>query len=65
MQNRSNRQLLFGGRSDAANGGTTVGGSAPSGMELDAMEADNQAAVEGLRAPAARMKDVRCFGIER
>ncbi len=59
MQNRSNRSLLFGGRADASNSGASVGAGAPTAMELDAMEADNQAGVEGLRAPAARMKDVR------
>lgn len=58
---RSSRNLLFGGRSDAAaaGSGVSVGGNAPSTADLEAMEADNQAGVDGLRAPAAMMKDVR------
>lgn len=56
MQNRSNRNLLFGGRADAA---STAAAPAPaSSSELDAMEADNQGGVDALRGSAGMMKDV-------
>jgi len=61
MQNRSNRSLLFGSR-----GGGGVGGSAEKDnvTDLDAMEAQNQAGVDGLRAPASQMKQL-AMHIER
>lgn len=57
MQNRSNRSLLFGSRG----GG---GGEKDNVTDLDAMEAQNQAGVDGLRAPASQMKQL-AMHIER
>lgn len=53
MQNRSNRNLLFGGRAGDAPGVTTA-----SVAEQEVMEAENQAGVDALRGSAGIMKDV-------
>ncbi|CDF40957.1 Bet1 [Chondrus crispus] len=54
MQNRTNRGLLFGARA-------TAGGDLPSAGasgESDALEQDNQRAIEALRGSAGSMKDI-------
>ena len=62
MQNRSNRSLLFGSR--GGGGGSGGGGEKDNATDLDAMEAQNQAGVDGLRAPASQMKQL-AMHIER
>lgn len=52
MQNRTNRGLLFGSRASA---GADLPSSAP---EADALEVDNQRAIEALRGSAGSMKDI-------
>lgn len=52
MQNRTNRNLLFGARASA---GSELPASA---QEADALELDNQRAVDALRGSAGSMKDI-------
>lgn len=55
MQNRSNRNLLFGARATA---GGELPTTAAATAEANALEADNQRAVEQLRGSAGSMKDI-------
>lgn len=52
MQNRTNRNLLFGARASA---GSELPASA---AEADALELDNQRAVDALRGSAGSIKDI-------
>lgn len=52
MQNRGSRALLFGSRA------TSGPGSTDGAHDIEALEADNQLGVEGLRGSAGMMKDI-------
>lgn len=52
MQNRTNRNLLFGSRA------TSAADAAVLGTEADALEIDNQHAVEQLRGSAGAIKEL-------
>lgn len=58
MQNRTNRNLLFGGRAAGPGGTGAAVGEPVDAAESEALEADNQAGVDKLRGSAGTMKDI-------